>query len=82
MPCRSRPLVDEPLLRRVVGEYLQMPGLPLTVAQAARLWGVDEPLCVMTLNALVERGFLLRRPKGRFGRLTDGVAQDPKGASA
>jgi hypothetical protein len=31
-------------LRRVKGEYLEMPGLRLTPAQAQRLWGLDRDL--------------------------------------
>jgi hypothetical protein len=28
-------------LRRIRGEYLEMPGLCLTLAQAQRLWGLE-----------------------------------------
>ena len=30
------------LLGRIRGEYLEMPGLKLTLAQAQRLWGLDQ----------------------------------------
>jgi hypothetical protein len=30
------------LLNRVRGEYAEMPGLTLTLAQAQRLWGLDR----------------------------------------
>ena len=36
----NRP-TDE-VLRRVQGEFLEMPGLRLTGAQARRLWGLDQ----------------------------------------
>ena len=55
------------LLRRVRGEYLEMPGLVLTVEQAGRLWGVDAPTSRRLLDALVERAFL-RRTGGRYLR--------------
>src|SRR5262245_25358211 len=34
-------LAHDDVLRRVQGEYLEMPGLRLTEAQARRLWGLD-----------------------------------------
>jgi hypothetical protein len=34
-----RSIVDEALLHRVYGEFLEMPGLRLTCQQAQRLWG-------------------------------------------
>ena len=39
-------------------EYLEMPGLCLTVAQAARLWNVGRDECRQTLDALTRAGFL------------------------
>jgi hypothetical protein len=41
-------------------EYLEMPGLCLTEAQAARLWNVGRDECVKTLDALTRAGFLYR----------------------
>jgi hypothetical protein len=41
-------------------EYLEMPGLRLTVAQAARLWNADWDECGRTLDALTRAGFLYR----------------------
>src|SRR4051794_10010214 len=35
----------EEVLRRVQGEFLEMPGLRLTDAQARRLWGLDAASC-------------------------------------
>lgn len=45
---------------RVRGEYLEMPGHRLTIAQAMRLWGVDEELGAHVLERLVRDGFLRR----------------------
>jgi hypothetical protein len=39
-------------------EYREMPGLRLTLSQAARLWSADPKTCARALNALVEIGFL------------------------
>ena len=55
-------------LRRVRGEYIEMPGLRLTTAQAQRLWGLDRAACDALLGALVESKFLLRTRDGAFVR--------------
>ena len=68
------PPADEPLLRRIRGEYLEMPGLRLTRAQAQRLWGLDEGTCTTLLDRLVDRKFLVCAPDGKYMRLTDGNA--------
>ena len=54
------------LLRRIRGEFLEMPGMRLTRMQARRLWGLDARLCDMLLDALVEARFLLRTSDGAF----------------
>ena len=54
-------------LRRVKGEYLEMPGLRLTPAQAQRLWGLDRELCEALLGALVDARFLCKTRDGAFG---------------
>jgi hypothetical protein len=59
---------NEEALRRVRGEYLEMPGLRLTEAQARRLWGLDETSCALLLKALVDAHFLHRTRDGSFMR--------------
>ena len=61
----------EDVLQRIQGEYVEMPGLRLTPAQAQRLWGLDRPTCDALLNALVQANFLLQARDGSFIR-TDG----------
>ena len=56
------------VLRRVKGEYIEMPGLRLTIAQAQRLWGLDRSVCDSLLGALVEAKFLFRTRDGAFVR--------------
>ena len=56
------------LLLRVQGEFLEMPGLRVTEAQARRLWGLDAATCSTLLSALIEAGFLFRTPDGAFVR--------------
>jgi hypothetical protein len=57
------------VLRRVQGEYKEMPGLRLTPAQAQRLWGLDRAACDALLGALVESKFLFQTRDGAFVRL-------------
>jgi DNA-binding IclR family transcriptional regulator len=54
------------LVRRIRGEYQEMPGLTLTIPQAALLFGVRESTCVRLLRALVEEGFLRQTSAGRY----------------
>lgn len=46
------------LVERVRGEFNEMPGLQLTIAQAARLWGMDLRACRDVIDALVDSAFL------------------------
>jgi hypothetical protein len=55
-------------LRRAQSEFLEMPGLQLTEAQAARLWSFDSALCSAVLSALVESRFLVRTRNAVFTR--------------
>ena len=45
-------------LRRVSAEFFEMPDLVVTVAQAARLFGVDHAETRRILDTLVNRGIL------------------------
>ena len=47
-------------------EYTEMPCLSLTLAQAMRLWNVNQSLCEMGLAGLVREGFLKRSEDGRY----------------
>jgi hypothetical protein len=58
--------VDEWILRRVRAEYLEMPGLRLSPAQAQRLWGLDRSACEDLLQALTDTHFLARTKDGYF----------------
>ncbi len=55
-------------LRRAQAEFLEMPGLQLTEAQAARLWSFDSALCSAVLTALVKSRFLVRPRNASFSR--------------
>ena len=54
------------LIRRVRGEYLEMPGLRITARQAQRLFGLDATTCDEILDRLRQSGFLLRTGDGLF----------------
>jgi hypothetical protein len=54
------------LVGRVRGEYNEMPGLQLTLAQACRLWQLDTSTCAVLLEQLVREGFLCRTGKGAY----------------
>jgi len=56
------------LLRRVQAEFLEMPGLRLTRAQARRLWALDDTLCEAVLSALVDARFLVESRNASFMR--------------
>ena len=49
-------------------EFLEMPGLQLTVAQASRLWHFDSALCTAVLATLVEQRFLVETRNRSFAR--------------
>jgi hypothetical protein len=54
------------LLARIRSEYLEMPGLRLTMLQARRLWGIDILMCSAALSALEAAGFLSRTRDGAY----------------
>jgi hypothetical protein len=59
--------IDVNLLARVYGEYMEMPGLQLTLAQASRLWNMQLTTSADVLNRLVDASFL-RRAGDRYVR--------------
>lgn len=65
----SHLLAIDDVLRRVQGEFLEMPGLRVTEAQARRLWGLDPEACGALLGALVDAKFLFKTRDGAFMRV-------------
>jgi hypothetical protein len=55
-------------LGRARAEFLEMPGLHLTVAQAARLWHFDSALSSAVLSRLVEQRFLVETRNHGYAR--------------
>jgi len=60
------------MLQRIQGEFVEMPGLRLTAAQAQRLWGIEREICMGLLGALVDAKFLSQTRDGAFVR-TEGA---------
>ena len=56
----------ESLIARIRGEYSEMPGLRLTVAQACRLWQIDGPTCESVFEQLVREAFLYTTASGAY----------------
>ena len=65
------PAIREAILR-VEGVYREMPGLSLTLPQAARLWGLDQRTCERVLATLIERRVLKRASNGTYVRRQSG----------
>lgn len=66
-PRRVRPATD--LLRRIQGEFLEMPGLRLTEPQARRLWNLDARSCSTVVSVLLDAGFLFKTSDGSLMRV-------------
>jgi hypothetical protein len=64
----SRPQVVEGA-QRLKGMFLEVPGTRLTPVDAARLSGLDHPLCEQILGALEDALFLKRANDGRYQRV-------------
>jgi hypothetical protein len=48
----------EQILERLRAEYREMPDMRLKLEQVQRLCGIEQPLCKVALEALVEAKFL------------------------
>jgi hypothetical protein len=55
-------------LARIRSEYIEMPGLVLTLPQAARLWGFGTRGAAELLTVLLEAGFLACDKKAIYRR--------------
>jgi len=64
----NEPRGIQEVVRRIRGEFLEMPGLRLTPQQAQRLWRLDPTACDAVLGALVDARFLARTRDGAFVR--------------
>ena len=56
------------LSSRIEAEYVEMPGLSVTLLQAQRLWTADRHTCQSVFDRLIDRGVLKMTTRGRFIR--------------
>jgi hypothetical protein len=75
-------VVMQETIERLRAEFLEMPGLRLTVEQVHRLCGVERRLCADVLDALVREEFLCLKSDGSYARLSDGQPARPRAAKA
>jgi hypothetical protein len=68
----------ESLIVHIRGEYREMPGLRLTLAQACGLWHVDAATCETVLEQLVREALLHRTDDGAYVALSSGARQPAK----
>jgi hypothetical protein len=55
--------------RDVIGAaYEGLPTLSVTVAQARRLWAIEEEIARRVLDSYLETGYLTMTPEGRYRR--------------
>ena len=64
------------LVSRIRSEFNEMPGLQLTLPQAARLWGLEAPACRDVVETLVACAFLRWTPRGTIVRAEGGVSSN------
>lgn len=60
--------LPELMTYRIRGEFLEMPGLHLTLSQATRLWHMDAAVCADALCRLVGERFLTQTRTGAYIR--------------
>ena len=58
--------IHEGVIPRVRAEFLEMPGLCLTIEQAERLWDLEPRTCEALLKSLIDSRFLCRTHRGLF----------------
>ena len=75
-------MLHDMLLSRIRGEYLEMPGLRLTLDQAQRFCGIERVLCKAVFDALVAERFLLVTSNGAYARSTEGAIPRARPAKA
>ena len=69
-------------MARIRAEYLEMPGMSLTLDQVQRLCGIELSTCRMVLDSLVATKFLHVKAGGAYVRLTAESTPRPQPAKA
>lgn len=68
MRCMSSLTAGESLLQHIRGEFLESPGLRLTLSQFQRLWNLDVDECRTVVQRLVHSRFLREAADGTLVR--------------
>ena len=68
LPDRRNHASRDALLRRVWAEFEEMQGLTLTFAQARRLFGLRDDICLRVLNTLLRDGLLCVNAESLYAR--------------
>jgi hypothetical protein len=63
----------EAVVRRIVAEFEDMPGLVLSLKQASRFLGVDQAACARILATLTQAGVLRRSASEYYSRREPGI---------
>jgi DNA-binding Lrp family transcriptional regulator len=63
----------EAIVRRIVAEFQDMPGLVLSLKQASRFLGVDEAACARILTNLTKAGVLRRSASEYYSKREPGI---------
>lgn len=58
----------ESVVNRIRNEFIEMPGLKVSIPQAMRLWGLERAECDEVIDVLVKRAFLRMMPDGYVTR--------------
>jgi hypothetical protein len=69
-------------IEHVRAEFMEMPGLRLTAQQVQRLCGIEQTMCRLVLDSLVDTNFLCRKSNGAYSRATDGETVRPRPVQA
>jgi hypothetical protein len=65
---RRNALRREALVRRIVAEFDDLPGMTLSLRQTMRLLGVDEGTCLRILDGLTKTGNIRRDARHMYVR--------------
>ena len=59
---------EDTVARRIRAEFEEMPGMALTMPQASRLFGLDEDVCRIVVERLVDSAYLRGTERGAIVR--------------
>jgi hypothetical protein len=60
--------MTDPVAKRILAEFEEMPGMALTVRQASRLFGLEVERCRVVLDVLVDSAYLRQTHGGLITR--------------